>query len=201
MIEKINTKKELNCEKMAEELNKEDIIELIKLLNEKDNNIRHNAFCLLEARSLKHEDVYRYFDIFALKLISNNSYQRSIGLMLIAANAKWDSNKIDNIIKTYLSLCDDESAIIVRQCLQGLYSMLPYKKNLWDKITSKLVIINYEGVKDTMRKLIALDAIKVLNYINKESQNDVISNYFKNILDDNIFDERDINELKKQIEA
>ena len=45
---------------------------------------------LLQGRSLEFEDVYPYWDVLVEKLGSANSYQRSLRLMLIAENVRWD---------------------------------------------------------------------------------------------------------------
>lgn len=195
MIELLKNTKSFN----ADTLTQRDIIELIKLLNEKDNDIRYKAFQLLEARSEKYSDILRYFDIFALKLINNNSYQKSIGLRLIAVNAKWDDCKIDNVIKSYLSLCEDENAVVVRDCIQGLCKILPYKNNLWSQIVKKLVDIDLGKIKETMRSLVTKDIIKVLKYINDAESNSQIEEYFDKLLKNNIFDEQTLNDLEKEI--
>jgi hypothetical protein len=61
---------------------------LIELLSEKNDNIRYRAFLALQYRSRFFSDVYPFWEIFRSKLKSDNSYQRSIGLMLIAENAR-----------------------------------------------------------------------------------------------------------------
>lgn len=43
-------------------------------------------------------DVYPFWDTFRAKLNSDNSYQRSIGIMLIAENTRWDTR--DHILQT-----------------------------------------------------------------------------------------------------
>ncbi len=89
----------------AEAVSQSDIWLLIDLLNEKDDKIRYHALLLLQSRSEYMEDVFPYWDIFCTKLKSDNSYQRNIGLMLLADNVKWDQeNKIDQIIDEYLML-------------------------------------------------------------------------------------------------
>lgn len=181
-------------------IDEKDIVFLIKCLNEKDNDIRFNAFQILKHRSLDTEDVYRYFDVFALKLINKNSYQRSLGVMLIAANAKWDiNNKINDIINSYLLVCEDEKPITSRQCLQSILQILPYKEELWDTITNKLLDINIENISKNMRKSTVIDIINVLKYINKEKQNKKIQEYFSNINNSTIFDAKEIKELNKAI--
>ena len=52
--------------------------------------------------------MYPYWEAFVARLTSDNSYQRSIGLMLIADNAKWDtSGKMEAALDDYLGLLGD----------------------------------------------------------------------------------------------
>jgi hypothetical protein len=140
-------------------------------------------------------------DILIKKLQSDNSYQRSIGLMLIASNAKWDKeNKIDSIFNLYLSLTMDEKPITARQCLQSIYKILPFKENLWKVIVEKLINIDILKFKDTMRKSITLDIISVLNYIKNEEYNSEINKYYNDILESDIFDSNTLKILKKEMD-
>lgn len=69
--------------------------------------------------------VYTYWDIFREKLKSDNSYQRSIGLMLIADNARWDTqNRMEETIYDYLKCLSDEKPITVRQCIRSLVKII-----------------------------------------------------------------------------
>ena len=92
-IEKLKSVDKNNMEDMSKTLQSEDLHLLIDLLCEKDDKIRYPAFLLLQCRSMNQDDVYLYWDIFREKLKSENSFQRSIGLMLIAENAKWDTEE------------------------------------------------------------------------------------------------------------
>lgn len=86
-----------NLQEISKTLNKEDISQLVEWLSLKDDNVRYQAFLILQNRPLFANDVYPYWHIFRSKLQSDNSYQRSIGLMLIADNTKWDTeNKISD---------------------------------------------------------------------------------------------------------
>lgn len=95
---------------------------------------------------------------FCKKLRSTNSYQRSIGIILIAANVKWDKeNKIDITIDDYLKILYDEKPITVRQCIQLLSKIVTYKTNLHNKVANELISIDIMDIKPTMRKLILID--------------------------------------------
>ena len=99
---------------------------LVELLNEKDDNLRYHAFLLLQNRSQINSDVYPFWDELVSKFTSTNSYHRSIGLMLIADNVRWDQEgKFEPLLETYLSFVDDEKPITVRQCIQSLVKIVP----------------------------------------------------------------------------
>lgn len=188
-------KEELN--KMALSLNKEDIKQLIEWLTEKDDKIRYPAFLLLQSRSKSYDDIYPYFDIFTDKLKSENSYQRSIGLMLLAQNARWDeAKKIDKVINTYLEFCDDEKPMVVRLCIQGLANIVHYKEELCDKIVDKLTSIDISKRQSTQQKLLLLDILNILLLIKTEVDNKKIEVYINNIKNDNKLDKK----IKKEVE-
>jgi hypothetical protein len=175
-----------------------DLSQLVEWLSEKDDTIRYQAFLLLQHRSMSFDDVYPFWDIFRNKLKSDNSYQRSIGLMLIADNAKWDTeNKLDDTIHDYLLILNDEKPITVRQCLQSLCKIVPCKNYLLAEIANKIMSIDLYGIKETMRKLILIDMLNVLAVIRKQLRNDEIDSYIFNALSGGLLDKKAI----KQIES
>jgi hypothetical protein len=120
-----------NAAMEAQKLEQGDIGFLVELLNEKDDRIRYPVLLLLQSRSVTNDDVYPFWDVFQSKMKCDNSYQRSIGLMLIAGNVRWDKhNKLDVMIGEYFALFHDDKPITIRQSIQALHSILPYKINL-----------------------------------------------------------------------
>lgn len=177
---------------------KDDLLQLAQLLSEKDDKIRYQALLLLQHRSEYNNDVYNLWNIFYEKLKDKNSYQRSIGLMLIAENAKWDKdNKLDNIIDDYLFVLNDEKPITVRQCIQALSKIVPYKRQLHQKMANELMSIKISDIKETMRKLILIDILGILVLIRKYQTTDEIESYIINALAGGLLDKKSI----KQIEA
>ncbi len=178
-------------------LNKDNISHLIESLSLKDDNIRYQAFLLLQNRSLLFNDVYPYWDIFKGKLKSDNSYQRSIGLMLIAENVKWDTdNNIEDTIDEYLKLLNDEKPITIRQCIQSLGKIATSKPSLNDKIACELISIDLMLIKETMRKSILLDILNVLIIIREKHKTAEIESFILKALTGEILDKKS----KKQIE-
>lgn len=179
-------------------LGKEDIAQLVEWLTLKDDNIRYRAFLLLQNRSSLFDDVYPHWDTFRDKLKSNNSYQRSIGQMLIAENAKWDAqNRMENTIDEYLTLLNDEKPITIRQCIQGLGKISSAKPGLNDKIASALISLDLMAVKETMRKSVLLDILNVLLLIRKEHKSDETESFIAKALSGEILDKKS----KKQVES
>ena len=186
-----------NLEDVSKTLSSEDISQLVEWLSLKDDTTRYPAFLLLQSRSRLFDDVYPYWDTFQGKLKRNNSYQRSIGLMLIAENVKWDSeSRMETAIDDYLDLLNDEKPITVRQCIQSFGKIVPYKPGLIKKITGELIAINLMAIKETMRKSILLDILNILLIIRKNHNTDEIEAYIINALTGEILD----NKTKKQIE-
>lgn len=170
---------------------------LVALLSEKNNTVRYQAFLMLQCRSRVMPDVYPFWDTFRAKLNSDNSYQRSIGIMLIAENTRWDTR--DHILQTidaYLNCLTDEKPITVRQCIQSLALIYPYKPVLNDLIVSRLMAIDLMQVKETMRKLILMDALQVLLDIRKNHPSDELDSYLMNALSGGILDDKQKKQLK-----
>lgn len=179
-------------------LGEEDISQLIEWLALKDDNIRYQALLLLQNRSLFFADVYPYWDTLRSKLKSDNSYQRSVGLMLIADNVKWDAeNRMEDTIDEYLTLLNDEKPITVRQCIQSLGKIVSAKPELSDKIADSLIFIDLMAVKETMRKSMLLDILNVLLIIRKNRKTDEIESFILSAMSGGILDKKS----KKQIEA
>ncbi|WMJ86253.1 hypothetical protein [Anaerocolumna sp. MB42-C2] len=174
-----------------------EIPNLVELLTEKNDKIRYQAFMLLQYRSQLFNDVYPYLENFRLKLKDNNSYQRSIGIMLIAENAKWDlDNKMDALLDDCLELLQDEKPITVRQCIQSLGIIAEAKPNLNEKISNKLMSINILEIKETMRKSVLLDILNVLVSIRKNIKNPQIDSFIFNSLSGGILDNKAIKQIE-----
>lgn len=175
----------------AKRLEKTDLPDLVEMLSLKEDNIRYQAFLLLMSRSAIFDDVYPFWDIFCDKIKSENSYQRSIGLMLIAENARWDTrNRTEGIIDDYLVLLQDEKPITVRQCVQSLGKIVAYKPELSCKIASKLISFDISAVRETMRKVILFDILNVLILIRQKYKTDEMESFIQNALSSGILDEK-----------
>ncbi len=197
-IEKLVAIPKEELSEISKSLDGTDISQLIELLNVKEDNLRYQAFLLLKNRSMLFRDVYPYWDEFRSKLSSANSYQRSIGLMLISENVKWDQeNKIEDTIDDYLSLIHDEKPITIRQCVQGLENIILSKPKLSQRISLELVSLQLATIKETMRKSVLLDILNILLLIQNVQATDEIKDYVSNALHGSILDSKS----KQQIQA
>jgi hypothetical protein len=182
----------------AAALSSGEIAWLVDLLAEKNDKIRYGAFQLLNERSLNQADVFAYWDVLAGKLGSDNSYQRSIGVMLLAANARWDKEgKTASVLGAFLAILKDEKPITVRQCIQSLLLIVPYHRELANAIAERLLALDLLALRDTMRKLILLDIVDVLLLIRESESNSEIDAYLSAALSGDLLDAK----TKKQILA
>ncbi len=145
-----------------------DIRFLVETLNEKDDMLRYNAFLLLQAYSRLFSAVYEYWDELEKKLDSDNSYQRSLGIMLIAENMRWDKEgKFGKTISKYLSCCVDKKFITARQTIQGLEIILKATDKFNDTIKQSLANLQLSQYKENQQKLLSKDISKILKIINR----------------------------------
>lgn len=142
--------------------------EWVALLFEKDANKAYQAMKILEQKSQESSQVYVYIDYFINMLESEHSYIRTRGLILVAANAKWDSDgKIDEIVDDYAKYIVDEKPITARKCLQTLPLLVKAKPYLKHKILHMLETADLSKYNDTMLPLLYKDICKIVKEIKK----------------------------------
>lgn len=134
------------------------------------NNDKYAYQCLkqLECESNHSAVVYPFFDTFVKMLDNLNSYIRTRGIILVAANAKWDVDyKIDESIDSYLNHIMDEKPITARQCIKLLPLLVKYKPDLKDCVVNALCKANTAKYKESMQSLVTKDIQKSLADIRK----------------------------------
>ncbi len=110
--------------------------------------------------------VYEYWGELEKKLDSDNSYQRSLGVMLIAANLRWDKEgKFAKTFQKYLSCCNDEKFITARQSIQGLVTILDVTDKFNAEIKQGLSNLQLSKYKENQQKLLQNDISKVLKFV------------------------------------
>ncbi|SDM83542.1 hypothetical protein [Acetanaerobacterium elongatum] len=185
---------------LAQQLTAEDIAQLFGLLREKDNELRYSAFLLLQERSKAHADVYPYWDGLCEKLDDENSYQRSLGVMLLAENVRWDAaNRFDKIAESYLARTSDEKFITSRQTIQSIAVWVELKPNLHPLIVDTLTHIDIASLKDTQQKLILLDILGILVRIQKQTANEAAADYIARALTGGVLDKKSVKIIKDML--
>lgn len=145
------------------------IKEQVNLLCVKDTVVGCGAMKTLQEASNDSDFIYTYIDYFADMMENDNSYIRTRGLLLIAANAKWDAdNKINKFIDEYLNHIMDKKPITSRQCIQALPTLAIHKPELKNTIIEALLKADVAKYADSMQGLVAKDIQEVLDEIRKE---------------------------------
>jgi hypothetical protein len=142
----------------AKTLGAEDVAFLVDELSEKDDKLRYNAFLLLQAHSTLAPLVYAYWDVLAQKLESDNSYQRSLGVMLLAENIRWDrEGKFGASLSEFLACCSDEKFITARQTLQALTKIVGTTKAYNKTIANHISSLDISKYKENQQSLLKKD--------------------------------------------
>lgn len=138
----------------------------IATLYEKDTPKAYENLKALELVSEKNNLLYPYFDDFLTMLKSEKYVIRVREFRLLCKQAQWDyENKINSAIDDILNALHDEKPTAVRQYLQYLACIVPYKKELCHLIKEKTLSIDLSNFKDTMQPLIAKDIQHLLQLI------------------------------------
>ncbi len=197
-IEELMSYEKEDLKSAAEKLSAFEIPFLIERLNDKNEPVRYKASLLLQQRSMLKNDVYPFWDEFVSRLTSANAFIRSIGLIFISENARWDDEgKLDKIIDGYLTFCDDEKPMVVRLCIQGLVKIVKYRHKYDDRIINKLVSIDIFERKDTQRKLITMDIAGVFAVIYERDKREDIKGFFIKALGYDFMDNKSRAEITK----
>jgi hypothetical protein len=185
---------------LAEALQPEDIAYLVGLLEEKNNDIRYAAFLTLQKRSMAYSDVYPFWDTLAKKLDHENSYQRSIGVMLLAENIRWDTgNYLNTILAQYLARFTDEKFITARQAIQSLQSWLPQRPEMIPEVMKELILIPVDQLPPTQRKLILLDVLQALLLIQDIAPREEAAAYIFRALDGGLLAKKEKDAILKRM--
>jgi hypothetical protein len=143
-----------------------DIYKLVCGLRDKNDKYAYECLKQLESASENSDAVYAYFDHFAAMLDDTNSYIRTRGIRLIAANAKWDRDyKIDAIIDRYLKHIMDDKPITARQTIKTLPTIAQYKPELISDIGNALRKANPQIYKSSVQALVYQDIREALSHI------------------------------------
>ncbi len=153
---------------ISKNLGAADVRLLVEKLNEKDDKLRYSAFLLLQSVSRLFPTVYEYWDELEKKLDSDNSYQRSLGVMLIAENVRWDKDgKFKKTLTKYMHCCNDEKFITARQSIQGLAVILGETDKFNAEIKQGIANLQLSQYKENQQKLLKKDISKVVKFVSR----------------------------------
>lgn len=184
----------------AQELLPEEIERLVEWLDLKEDKVRYQAFLLLQAKSRNDSGVYPFWDVFHSKLTNSNSYQRSLGIMLIAENVQWDTKqKMVNTLTDYLKCLNDEKPITIRQCIQALKLIVQKVPSYNKEIMEALLALDIMLIRESMRKVIMCDLIDTLLEIRKYEKHEEIDSFIFQALTGEILDEKSKKQIKKKL--
>jgi hypothetical protein len=157
---------------IAKHLTKDDVAFLVEMLSEKEDMVRYHAFLLLQENSRHQPYTYEHWDQLEAKLDNTNSYQRSLGLMLMAENVRWDkAGKFAKVLNQYLECCMDEKFITARQAIQGLANVIEATDQYDDIIKQRLAFLTFAQYKENQQSLLNKDAANILKRIAKKQSN------------------------------
>jgi len=165
-IDSLKTLSKDEVSSVSRNLTATDIKFLVKTLEEKDDKLRYNAFLLLQARSRDSPIVYEYWGEFEKKLESTNSYQRSLGAMLMAENVRWDKNgKFKKAFSKYMLCCNDEKFITARQAIQSLETIVRATERYDNGIKQGLADLVLQRYKENQQRLLTKDRAHILEIL------------------------------------
>ncbi len=112
----------------------------IENLASTDDKIRLEALqSLLKITESKVDWVYEVWDLLLEKLDHENSYQRSIAVMLLCNLAKSDvENHLEVSLDRLLAHTRDEKFITSRQCIQNIWKVAATNKSTREKVLKHL---------------------------------------------------------------
>ena len=140
-----------------------EITEALQQLRVKDHKVAYQALEYLEQASRIDSQVYAHFAELTSLLDHPQSYVRTRGLLLIAANIQWDAQgQFDAIAENYCQHIMDAKAITARQCLQSLCRIIPYKQHLQPLFGKMLRGADFSGYADSMQPLFEKDRAAAL---------------------------------------
>jgi len=117
--------------------------------------------------------------------------------MLIAENAKWDlDGRMARSIHECLEILKDEKPITIRQGIQALGDIAATKPDLSGVIADALISIDLMKIKETMRKSILLDSLRVLAAIRKTYKSDAVDKYIFDSLSGGMLDKKSVKEIQ-----
>jgi len=141
--------------------------ECIDNLGSTDDKTRLNALqTILKITEDKVDWVYDVWDDLVSKLDNENSYQRSIALMVLCNLAKSDSeNRIEGILDRLLAHTRDDKFITSRQCIQNVWKVAATSNRTKEIVLDHLEKQYTDCSEEKHYNLIRQDIIQSIRYL------------------------------------
>ena len=146
----------------------------IENLASTDDKIRLEALqSLLKVTESKIDWVYEVWDLLLEKLDHENSYQRSIGIMLLCNLAKSDvENRLEASLDRLLAHTKDEKFITSRQCIQNIWKAAAANKSNREKVLRYLEKRFVECANEKHYNLIRQDLVQSMMSLYEKEKDD-----------------------------
>ena len=177
---------EIDDEKAKKAINDPKLLsELLEGILSKNDDVRYPSFKTLFKISKDNPGVlYPKWDFFVKLISSYNSYQKLIGLRLIANLTKVDSeNKFEKIFDKYYRILNEHRTMTAGHIASNSGKIAKAKPNLQLKITEKLLNIDniHTGKQKELIKSYAIEALD--EYYEEVKDKKKINNFIKKQLD------------------
>lgn len=154
----------------------QDVKKCIDNLASTDDNIRLKALqTILKLTEDQVDWVYEVWDELLAKLNHENSYQRSIAIMVLCNLAKSDTEHRLNVsLDRLLAHTKDDKFITSRQCLQNIWKAAITSKQSREKILAHLEKRFRECAEEKHYNLIRQDIIQSIIFLYEVEKDDTL---------------------------
>lgn len=145
-------------------------------LESTDDKIRLNALqTLLKMTETKIDWIYEVWDHLLEKLNNENSYQRSIAVMLLCNLAKSDvENRLGASLDRLLAHTRDDKFITSRQCIQNIWKAAATNKSNREKVLKHLEKRFVECADEKHYNLLRQDIIQSMVSLYEREKDDAL---------------------------
>ena len=139
-----------------------------------DDKIRLAALqSLMQVTETKVDWIYEVWDHLLEKLDDENSYQRSIGIMLLCNLAKSDTeDRLKLVLDRLLAHTKDEKFITSRQCIQNIWKAAATTKSNREKILKHLEKRFLQCTAEKHYNLLRQDIIQAMVSLSKHEKDE-----------------------------
>jgi hypothetical protein len=165
-LEQLRAISKAEIPQLSKSLTVADVKLLVETLNEKNDELRYTSLLLLQAKSKIDSSVSAHWSVLEEKLDSNNSYQRSIGVMLLSENVRWETDdRFGRLLCKFWTCCCDEKFITARQTIQALTNIMKSTDKYNNAIKQGLLKLNFNKYKNNQQSLLERDVAAALKHL------------------------------------